>query len=79
MIESYGILLVQFTATPGFPPDNRVCCEGVCEESVLATRDVRLTGLYEDMHPGRFSAFLRGKMMAGLGRLPGGEAEVENA
>ncbi len=30
----------------------------------FATQDVRLTGLYEDMHPGGFPAFLRGKMMA---------------
>ncbi len=33
-------------------------------EASLATQDVRLTGLYEDMHPGGFPAFLRGKMMA---------------
>ncbi len=32
--------------------------------NVLATQDARLTGLYEDMHPGGFPAFLRGKMMA---------------
>ncbi len=32
--------------------------------NVFATQDVRLTGLYEDMHPGGFPAFLRGKVMA---------------
>ncbi len=31
--------------------------------NVFATQDVRLTGLYEDMHPGGFPAFLRGRMM----------------
>ncbi len=28
MIDYYGILLVQCTASPGFPPDIRVCCGG---------------------------------------------------
>ncbi len=30
----------------------------------MAAQNVTLTGLYEDMHPGGFPAFLRGKMMA---------------
>ncbi len=48
-----------FSAQPvlGFRP----IVESVVEDS---TQDVRLTGLYEDMHPGGFPAFLRGKMMA---------------
>ncbi len=30
--------------------------------NVFATQDVRLTGLYDDIHPGGFPAFLSGKM-----------------
>ncbi len=32
--------------------------------SVFATQDVRLTGLYEDMHPDGFPVFLRGRMIS---------------
>ncbi len=31
---------------------------------MFATQDVRLTGFYEDMHPGGFHAYLKGKMMS---------------
>ncbi len=55
MIDSYGFLLVQCTASPGFPPESR---------NLFATQDVRLTGLYEDMHPSGFLEFLRGNTMA---------------
>ncbi len=63
MIDSYGILLVQCNASPEFPPDSRACCGGF-SPTLFFTQDVRLTGLYKDMHPGGFLAFLRGKMMA---------------
>ncbi len=49
---------------------------------MFATQDVRLTGIYEDMYPGGFPDFLEGqddRDLLDLGRLPGGEAEVENA
>ncbi len=48
---------------PGF----RKIVESVVEDSLQrfwSTQDVRLTGLYDDMYPGGFPAFLRGKMMA---------------
>ncbi len=63
MIDSYGILFVHCTASSGFPPYSRVCCGGFFP-TLFATLDVRLTGLDEDMHPGGFPAFLKGKVMA---------------
>ncbi len=61
MTDSYGILLVQCTACPGFPPDMELWR---ILFNVFATQDVRLTGLYEDMHRGAFPTFLRGKRLA---------------
>ncbi len=63
MIDSYGSPVAQFIARfPGF----RQVVEPVVDDSLqrFATLDVRLTGLFEDMHPGGFPGFLRGKMMA---------------
>ncbi len=60
MIDSYGILPFQCIASPGFV----VSLLWRILSNVFATQDVRLTGLYEDMHPGGFPAFSRGRMMA---------------
>ncbi len=62
MIDSYGILHVLCTASPGFPPGIIVCCGGF--SNIFATPDARLTGLYVNMHPDGFPTFLRGNMMA---------------
>ncbi len=35
--------------------------------NVFATQNARLTGLYEDMHPGDFPAFFRGKLLLSQG------------
>ncbi len=60
MVRSYGSRIVQRIANSVW----RKCLFWSILSTFVATMDVRLTGQYEDMHPGVFSAFLRSKTMA---------------